>query len=87
MVELLSPDFNIEETMVENFIEGMKSRSTFSRNALRNFIALQIWEASINPEAARRNPKLSLQLVQVNVVMLVLVLINILSIKIKFFLL
>ena len=63
MVELLSPDFNIEETMVENFIEGMKSRSTFSRNALRNFIALQIWEASINPEAARRNPKLRLQLV------------------------
>ena len=63
MVELLSPDFNIEETMVENFIEGMKSRSTFSRNALRNFIALQIWEASINPEAARRNPELRLQLV------------------------
>ena len=63
MVELLSPDFNIEETMVENFIEGMKSRSTFSRNALRNFIALQIWEASINPEAARRNEELRLQLV------------------------
>ena len=63
MVELLSPDFNIEETMVENFIEGMKSRSTFSRNALRNFIALKIWEASINPEAAKRNPELSLQLV------------------------
>ena len=63
MVELLSPDFNIEETMAENFIEGMKSRSTFSRNALRNFIALQIWEASINPEAGGRNKELSLQLV------------------------
>ena len=63
MVELLSPDFNIEETMAENFIEGMKSRSTFSRNALRNFIALQIWEASINPEAGSRNEELKLQLV------------------------
>ena len=65
MVELLSPDFNIEKTMAENFIEGMKSRSTFSRNALRNFIALQIWEASINPEAygQRKNKELRLQLV------------------------
>ena len=48
LIELLSPSFDIEETMVENFIINMKSRTFLSKEVLREDIVLKIWKDSLD---------------------------------------
>ena len=55
ILEILSPDFKIEDKMFENFMMDFKNRVTFSDDAVRYFTIRQIWNHSLNPE--KKNSK------------------------------
>ena len=55
ILEVLSPDFKIEDKMFENFMMDFKNRVTFSDDAVRLFTIRQIWNDSLNPE--KKNSK------------------------------
>ena len=55
ILEILSPDFKIEDKMFENFMMDFKNRVTFSDDAVRYFTIRQIWTHSLNPE--KKNSK------------------------------
>ena len=50
ILEILSPDFKIEDKMFEDFMRDMKNRVTFSDDSVRLFTIRQVWKDSLNPD-------------------------------------
>ena len=50
ILEILSPDFKIEDKMFEDFMRDMKNRVTFSDDSVRLFTIRRVWTDSLNPD-------------------------------------